>query len=179
MSEAVTERVDPKEIAEGVLSATRDVFATMLNLPAEPDPARQEPALPETFDGVIALVGIAGTWTGTGRISCSSHLACQIAGGLLMTEFHAVDEEVLDAMAEMTNMIIGNVKTILEERLGPLALSTPTVVFGRNFKTRSAGVLEWTMIPFRCGAEVMEVRFSLVPTSRLPSPLARPEVFHV
>jgi chemotaxis protein CheX len=173
------ENVHPQDIAEGVLTATREVFSTMLNLPAEPDSARQEAAAPSTFDGVIALVGIAGTWTGTGRISCSSHLACQIAGGLLMTEFTAVDEEVLDAMAEMTNMIIGNVKTILEERLGPLALSTPTVIFGRNFKTRSTGVLEWTMIPFRCGDEVMEVRFSLMPTNQMAHPLLRPEVFHV
>ena len=33
---------------------------------------------------------------------------------MLMTESTAVNEEVLDAVAEMTNMIIGSVKTDLE-----------------------------------------------------------------
>ncbi len=58
---------------------------------------------------------------------------------MLMTEAPSVNEDVLDAVAELTNMIIGSVKTDLESQLGPLGLSIPTVVFGRNFRTRSAG----------------------------------------
>ena len=42
---------------------------------------------------------------------------------------------MLDAVAEVTNMIIGNVKTVLESRLGAMGLSTPTVIYGRNFQT--------------------------------------------
>ena len=54
-------------------------------------------------------------------------------------------------MAELTNMIIGSVKTDLESQLGPLGLSIPTVVFGRNFKTRSAGTAEWIARPLPLG----------------------------
>ena len=57
-----------------------------------------------------------------------------MGANMLMTEASAVNEEVLDAMAELTNMVIGNVKTKLESQLGPLGLSIPTVVYGRNFK---------------------------------------------
>lgn len=67
--------------------------------------------------------------------SCSPRFACQIAGALLMSPpFEAVNEEALDGVAEVANMIVGNVKTFLEERLGSMALSIPTVVFGRNSK---------------------------------------------
>jgi CheY-specific phosphatase CheX len=63
---------------------------------------------------------------------------------------------------------------VLEERLGLLALSTPTVIFGRNYKTRSASVLEWTVIPFRSGEEDMEVRFYLLSSKQHPHAALRP-----
>ena len=56
-----------------------------------------------------------------------------------MTESPAVNEEVLDAVGELTNMIIGNVKTVAEAIVGPLNLSVPTVIYGRNFTSRSLG----------------------------------------
>ena len=57
---------------------------------------------------------------GWGRAACRVRLqfACKMASHLLLTEYGAVDEDVLDAVAEVTNMIIGNVKTTLENRLG-------------------------------------------------------------
>jgi chemotaxis protein CheX len=85
---------------------------------------------------------------------------------MLMTESPAVNEEVLDAIAELTNMIVGNVKTDLERHLGPLGLSIPTVVYGRNFKTRSAGSTEWIVVRFRWGDEEMQARVCLAQRER-------------
>lgn len=164
------------EIVAIIQEATGAVFSTMLNLPAEARPARQEAGEPAPVDGVVALVGIAGAWTGTGRIYCSPEFACQLAGALLMTEFASVDGEVLDAVAEVANMIIGNLKTCLEQRLGPLGLSVPTVIYGRNYQARTASVPDWTVVPFACGPQMMEIRFCLVPTPASPRPaLHRPE----
>jgi chemotaxis protein CheX len=151
----------------------------MLNLPIERAQARSEPAGPTSFDGVMALVGIGGSWTGMGRISCSANFARRLAGALLMTTFEDVDDDVLDAMAEVANMIVGSIKTGLEEKLGSLALSTPSVIFGRNYRTRSAGVLEWMVMPFMCEGESLEVRFHLLPTGVHPHAALRPEHFHV
>jgi len=169
------DRLSSEEIAAAVCSASQDVFSTMLQLALEAGPFHDEVAEPESIDGVVALVGIAGTWTGTGRISCSPHFACRVAGALLMQPYEAVDEEVLDAVAEVANMIIGNVKTIFEEKLGPLGLSVPTVIFGRNYRTRSAGVPKWTVVPFRCEAESWSISFCVMPTKTLMHPAPRPE----
>lgn len=49
-----------------------------------------------------------------------------------MTDFPSVDEEVLNAMGELTNIIIGNVKGIIEQSVGPMALSAPTSIVGQN-----------------------------------------------
>ena len=65
-----------------------------------------------------------------------------------MTEFDSVNGDVLDAMGELTNMIIGNLKTHLEDNWGPISLSIPTVVHGRNFTARSSSREEWMVVPF-------------------------------
>ena len=74
-----------------------------------------------------------------------------------------MNEEVLDAMAELTNMIIGNVKTKLEDDFGPMGLSIPTVVFGRKYRARNGGKGEWTIVPFVCEGERLDVQICLLP----------------
>ena len=120
----------------------------------------------EPNDGVVSFIGIAGTWAGTGSLSCSPQMACRICSQLLMTESLAVNEDVLDAVAELTNMIIGSVKTDLESHLGPLGLSIPTVVFGRNFKTRSAGTTEWMSLTFDWEGDRLLVKMCLAPNEK-------------
>lgn len=160
--------LQPDQLAATVISATSDVFATMLGLPVEVETVRKGDDEPDTFDGVVALVGVGGSYTGSGRIYCGSQFACQVAGALVGAEYRNVDEEVLDGIAEVANMIIGNVKTKIEEAVGPLGLSVPTVIFGRNYQARTASVHDWIIVPFRCGVHNMEVRFCIMP-SRAPA----------
>lgn len=60
-------------------------------------------------------------------------------------------------------MIIGNVKTVLTNRLGAMGLSTPEVIYGRNFQTRIARNQEWTVAPFSLDRERMCVRVCIAP----------------
>lgn len=154
------------ELVTMIRVATSEVFTTMLGVPIEAAPHSVEADAIQPVDGVVALVGLAGSWVGAGRISCSAALACRLSGALLASEYHAVNEDVLDAMAELTNMIIGNVKSNLEEELGPMGLSIPTVIFGRNYQARSSGVKEWVVIPFHCDGDALDIRLALVPNER-------------
>ena len=155
--------LDQDKIVASVRASTAEVFTTMLAMDVEAAPARAEHAAPTVADGVLALVGMAGAWAGAGTVCCSSRLALRICGQLLMTETASVNEEVLDAVGEVTNMIIGNFKTAAEEYLGPLGLSIPTVIFGRNFTSRSIGRNGWIVVPFRCDGEELEIRVCLAP----------------
>jgi chemotaxis protein CheX len=164
--------IGPCEIGDAITKATGDVFSTMLGLQTTAGEACDEAeSAASPHDGVMALVGIAGSWSGTGLVYCSQKLACHIAGAMLQTQYPAVNEEVLDAVAEVANMIVGNVKTVFEERLGRLALSIPAVVFGRDHYTHNTGARGGTMVPFHCGGEMLEVRFCLVES---PQPTVRP-----
>jgi chemotaxis protein CheX len=82
---------------------------------------------------------------------------------MLLCEATAVNEEVLDAVAELTNMIIGGVKNDLEQHVGPLGLSIPTVVYGRNFRTKSAGNTDWVVMRFQWDEEILVVKLCLEP----------------
>jgi chemotaxis protein CheX len=153
-------------IVDRINHACANVCSTMLGVELERVEVTTQMSTPEPNDGVVSLIGLAGSWTGTGSISCSPALACRICASMLMTEVAAVNEEVLDAVAELTNMIIGSVKTDLEQHLGPLGLSIPTVVFGRNFKTRSVGSAEWIIERFRWDDEDLIIKFTLAPSER-------------
>src|SRR3984885_10628043 len=141
-----TQAVQPlsqEELVKAIRSATDEVFITMLNLTVTAGEVfvEKEEAVPSS--GVVSLVGLAGSWVGSGSLACSAGCAVTIASALLMTPYTAIDEDVLDAVAEVTTLIIGNVKTALEGRLGARGLSTPTVIYGFNFQTRSGGTQEW------------------------------------
>lgn len=153
-------------IKDSICAASANVFSTMLGQELEQGEMSLESGTPEPNDGVVSFIGIAGAWAGTGSISCSPNLACRICSHMLMCESPAVDAEVLDAVAELTNMIIGSVKTDLERHLGPLGLSIPTVVYGRNFKTKSAGQHEWIVVTFLWDSEPLTIKFCLAPQER-------------
>lgn len=155
--------MDQEQIVGIVNRAAKDVFGTMLGLDIELGQSYAEKTSPPESQKVVALIGLAGQWIGTGVIGCSPEFACRIASLMLMAEYQGVNEDVLDAMAEMANMIFGSVKTELEEHLGALGLSIPTVIFGRNFATRSVGQQAWTVFPLKAGSDEMELKFCLMP----------------
>ena len=90
-----------------------------------------------------------------------------------MTEFSSVDEDVLDAIAELTNMIIGNFKTAMEEKVGAMGISIPTVIFGRNFTTRTLTSTDWILIPFESAHGKFDVHICLAPNDKKKKPHAR------
>jgi chemotaxis protein CheX len=152
-------------ILNAVRHAVVEVFSTMLSGDIEPGEATTERIAPSANDGVISFIGLAGAWAGTGSLVCSPVAACRICSQMLMAECNSVTEEVLDAFAELTNIIIGSVKTDLERHLGPLGLSIPTVIFGRNFRTKSAGA-DWLVQGFQWEGEELIVRLALSPSEK-------------
>ena len=156
-----------EDLVSRITVATQDVFSMMLGSDAVPGAARTEDGGVGPTEGVVALVGLTGPLVGTGSVCCSPDLACKLAGHMLMTEYAAVDNDVLDAVGEVANMIIGNLKTSIEDQFGAMWLSVPTVVYGRNFTTRSMGRHNWTVVPFSCSGEEMSVQIVLTEANDL------------
>jgi chemotaxis protein CheX len=156
-------QVEHGQLSQMIRRATEEVFTTMLGVTVRADESYLELTPPAQFDGVVSFIGLAGAWAGTGSLCCSSKFACGLSSSFLMAELAEVDEQVLDAIGELTNMIIGNVKNEAEEYLGPMGLSIPTVIYGRNFCARSLGRDAWTVVPFRAGEDRLDVKMCLAP----------------
>ena len=153
--------MDKNTLASFIFNAAEETFATMLGSQVtHGEPSTGNPETVTASDRVVALIGIAGCYNGTGIIDCSPELACKLSSQMLMTDFQVVNSDVLDAMSEISNIIFGNVKTMLEEQVGLLGLSIPTVIFGRNFCTRSVGE-QWIAVPLKVDEYELELRMCL------------------
>ncbi len=165
--------IDQDILVRSVTEATSEVFSMMLDMEVTLDKdGRADGAASESRpseNGLISLVGITGEWGGSGVFCCSPVLASIICARMLGCELDhskpAIDEEVLDVVAEITNMMIGNIKNALEHLTGPLAISVPTVIHGRNFQFRNACGLKSTALGFSSEGEHFEVRIALAPAS--------------
>jgi chemotaxis protein CheX len=160
------ETLDKDKLIASICAATQDVFTTMMGLEIVAEPHFEEANTSGTVDGVVALIGLAGQWVGGGIIHCDATLARKLYSHLLMTDAEpagdGVNEEVLDAIAEIANMIIGNVKNDVEQQIGTIGMGIPSVVYGRKFTTRNAGT-SWIVVPFTCEGAHMWVKFCLTP----------------
>jgi chemotaxis protein CheX len=160
------ESISNADIVGCITTSAQEVFSTMLGMEVVSEEIPVPKAVAGTpAAGIISLIGITGPWAGTGSLSCNAEFACLLASKLLMDNYSEVNDEVLDAVAEITNMIIGNVKTTLEQKVGDLGLSTPTVIYGLNFQTRSAQTHKWVGVKFACDALVLSVLMCLVEAS--------------
>jgi chemotaxis protein CheX len=150
------------EIGAAIRAATAEVFSVMLGIDLTPGDARMGRTW-QDHSGVVAVLGLTGAWGGSGQLSCESEFALRIASKLLMSDYDSIDEEVLDAIAEVANMIVGNVKTSLENTLGPMGLSAPAVFFGGDFETRVIGNPNMVLVPFSCAEGAMTVQVAVAP----------------
>ncbi len=144
-------------IVDAVNRAAESVFSTMLGMTVEAQPPVEGHDL-ELLDGVVGLIGFTGKWVGTGILFCSDHFACHVGSAMMMHECKEINADVLDGIGEMANMILGNFKETMESHTGPLSLSVPTVVYGKNFSTRTPLQAPWVIVPFHLGEDVFQVR---------------------
>jgi len=97
----------------------QDTWASTLGFQVE---RAESMALP-VVDAFIVRVGISGAWDGEVCLRCSPPLARLIAAVTFRVESEkAENEEILDALSELTHIIGGNLKALLPQ---PVILSFP------------------------------------------------------
>jgi len=159
--------ITEQEIAAGIVDSTNRVFSVMLGISATPGPVQSQDNVEGGESRILALLGFTGAWSGTGCVCCTPDLALKISGTMLMSEFSEVNDDVLDAIGEIANMVIGNFKDGVSSTLGQLALTVPTVIFGRNVRARNLNGQGWITVPFDCDGQLLEVKVCLGPTPEM------------
>lgn len=148
--------------------ATTEVFETMVFRSVEPldivEGDRDLPPPDATVVGVVKVVGtvgFAGTQSGLVTFHSSMEAAKEIAGAMLGMTADEVNDEVPDAIGEITNMIAGSFRTKMAENGDPWAISVPTVTVGSDFRMRPTSCKHRALLPFRMGEASVYVELIL------------------
>jgi chemotaxis protein CheX len=128
--------------------STHNVFETMLQC----ELTRGQLSLSDRFQsqhevsGIIGLSGEKGS--GTVVLSLARMVAVKSTGVLLGLEKDTVDEDVIDAIGELTNMVAGAAKSQLE--FLQMSLSLPMVIMGKNIMVGFDKEIRPLVVPFDC-----------------------------
>lgn len=138
------------DIDQLVADAVSAVFATMLNLPLV-----QEPAGTVITNGephVAGSVGFIGTITGVVFVYSTARFARTATGRMLgMREGEISSEEMVnDAVGEITNMVVGQIKSHLADRGMKCVLTIPSIVRGSHFTIEPTSSSERRVSTFKC-----------------------------
>ena len=141
-------------------AAVTEVFGTMLSLPIQMEDCF---APVETEEGTVAgAVGFIGNPTGViyvyAPLSLAKTMTIKLTGATL-DEIEA-DELTNDSMGELTNMIVGHLKSRLSDRGHSCVTTIPSIVRGTNFCIEPVSSTIRRVFGFRSGdhqlvAEVM------------------------
>lgn len=145
--------------AEQLTEIAREVWTSFLDLGLSPWQGGAEPGA----DGsVTGCVHISGSWEGSVLLQCAEPLARLAAATMFgITDEELGDDEVADAVGELTNMVGGNVKSLLPE---PSRLSLPAVTTGREYVVHVPGAEAVEQVALDCKGERL-----LVSVCRLPA----------
>jgi chemotaxis protein CheX len=113
---------------DDIVTIAKSVLALMLDMNAD----LSLPHRTETLSDIVTgCVQISGEWQGAVLLQTSAAFATQAAARMLSIPTEEVTEsDLLDALAELTNMIGGNLKSLVP---GPSFLSLPCVTSGHDF----------------------------------------------
>ncbi|WP_166820386.1 chemotaxis protein CheX [Thalassoroseus pseudoceratinae] len=120
------------------ISATKQTFSTMLNCVPERESLtfKANGSGPPPYE-VSAIINVTGSADGLVLLSMPVRTSLNIVSRILRTKAESLNDEVIDAVGEVTNIICGAAKVQMEEL--QLQIDIPTVVVGRNRVIRYPG----------------------------------------
>lgn len=143
---------------EAIRKAVPHAFSTMVGVDAILEQEFESSSDDADQRSVAGVIGWVGSLSGTGMLECTADFACTLANLMLGTEEKTLTPEALDAVAEMTNIIFGCMKTDLEAIIGPMALSVPTIISGTDVQMRTSGE---KIAVFKIGVDASRLRVRL------------------
>jgi chemotaxis protein CheX len=126
--------------------AVLDIFSSMVFLDIQV-PEGVEPA-PLQGTMISGMIGLAGDLQGSVLIHLPDAVAIAITNAFLGLEINSVDEDVKDAIGELTNMVAGGIKFLIPEKTQDVELAIPSVVCGQGYSCEATGRFERTAMLF-------------------------------
>lgn len=133
---------------DDVVAVTQEVWSALLGLDLVPDAT-----LPPASSTVTGCVQITGSWDGAVLLTVSTAFARQATETMFASD-DVTEDDVIDAVGELTNMVGGNVKSLLP---APSQLSVPSVASGERYTVHLPGTTPLHELVLGCGSEPVAV----------------------
>ena len=120
-------------ITDALLAGAKEVFETMVFMDIDKS---SEPDQTLEGDTLLGSITFQGNLEGCLTICCGLPCAKTIAANMLgMEPGEEISEpEICDAIGEIVNMVIGSVKARIQDSIGTIQVSIPTVVTGQGLQ---------------------------------------------
>ena len=114
-------------LKETLLDSAKEVFESMVFMALNEVDGEMADASEVTLLGTITFTG---SLEGCLSVCCSQRCAQTIAANMLCMDSpdELSDEDVIDAVGEIANMVMGSVKTRLQDHVANLTISIPSVI---------------------------------------------------
>lgn len=147
-----------------VSSAVASVFGTMLNLPV--DEESESAPVVENEAQIAGSVGFIGVVTGVVFVYSTVRFARNVTRRMLGSETTVTGEEMVnDAFGEITNMIVGHIKSRLADRGMTCVLTIPSILRGSQFTIEPTSSTRRRISNFRCAGDNVVVEVLLKPAA--------------
>ena len=125
--------VDTVCLNEALLEGAKEVFETMIFMPLEKADDQSQQIEGNCLLGTITF---KGELEGCLAICCSTPSAKAIALNMLAMdpEDDISEEDINDAIGEVANMVMGSIKARIQESIGTLEVSIPSVISGQHLE---------------------------------------------
>jgi chemotaxis protein CheX len=152
-----------QDLGRCIVKATTDVFRTMMNLRVSAGEVAVEKAQIRRAE-VIGSIGVAGFLSGSISLFLPKALAKQAVAAMLMMDSPEAlaDNDLVDAIGELTNMVGGNIKTELFQKAPLFDISVPSVYIGEDLQRRTVSDDLCFLAPFKVGELEFSVEFLMV-----------------
>jgi len=145
------------------LEAVVSVLGTMANVAATPGKPYINSSRTTSGD-VTGLIGITGQSAGTMSLTLETGAILRIVNNMLQESYTELNDDIADAVGELTNMIAGQARMHLAQQGLNFTASTPSVVMGKGLRLSHVSGSPILAIPFTTegGSLVVEVAFAEV-----------------
>lgn len=111
--------------------------------------------MPSKQDGeVTGMIGAHGDVSGFVSVNMSTRLALHVVECLLGEGHQALNPEVVDGAGEVTNMIVGGIKSALSRSEWAFShMTVPSVIVGEGYQVAYAKGIELIDVAFECDNE--------------------------
>ena len=147
-------------LKDTLLDSAKEVFESMVFMPL----SLVDEEMPDTGEAMLlGTITFTGSLEGCLSISCGDAGARTIAANMLCLDSpdELSDEDIIDAIGEIANMVMGSVKTRIQDTVPDITISIPSVIQGRELHSRLSEGMVQAVINVTL-AEEYRAAFSLI-----------------